>query len=175
MWLHRMADVNEKKLVHHKARLAKTIRDPSLLPRAFNAKYEIVTSVGAGAFGMVVAARLQNSWSNKMYAVKVTRREDFPPDYCQKHQRFVMVPTESFLLDHLKHPNVIHLVDFYSNDEYFVSVTEMFGQDWRTPGQSEITLSDLIFLENGASLMSDDEIFGKKGGGCSLQDLLKFG
>lgn len=107
------------------------------LPLKFRHKYYLLDMLGDGAFGFVMVARRHDGKCNKEsrkiqeYAVKFIARGKVSSYLWVDDDVNGRIPFEAHILGHLNHPNIVKLVDIFTEDkEYIIMVTEMHGTQW---------------------------------------------
>lgn len=117
-WEHR--EVYEARLAH----FCEQIRNPEgCLPEDLVHRYKFSAMLGSGAFGVVIAAH--DHGSNHMadeVAIKLCQRADVPPDACVRHPVAGLMPEEMYVMDQLSHPNILKVLNFFSDDSSFIII-----------------------------------------------------
>lgn len=92
----------------------------------FSNKYSLVKQIGSGAFGFVQIAKCKRS--SKEFVVKFIKKEKIL-DECWVHDDELecLVPMEISFLSKFKHPNIIQIVDFFENKNFFSVVMPKHG------------------------------------------------
>ncbi|ETW00903.1 CAMK/CAMK1 protein kinase [Aphanomyces invadans] len=83
----------------------------------FRDKYVLGGTLGEGSYAIVKKAR--NKETGESYAVKVFKKEGLS----EQDERDIQ--TEVAILGRLNHPNVLNLVDFFSEPKYYYIVTDL--------------------------------------------------
>ncbi|CAK4072469.1 unnamed protein product [Aphanomyces euteiches] len=86
-------------------------------PLHFRDKYILGGALGEGSYASVKKAR--NKETGTMYAVKVFKKANLSPDDEKD------IHSEVEILSRLKHPNVLNLIDFYSELKHYYIVTDL--------------------------------------------------
>ncbi|OLL24917.1 PAS domain-containing serine/threonine-protein kinase [Neolecta irregularis DAH-3] len=103
------------------------LRDHQLHPE-FAARYSLRDELGTGGFGFVVSAiRLSDQIE---VAVKFILRHKVPKHGWARDPIHGIVPVEAHVLGNVSHPNIIRMLDFYQDRQFFYLVMEIHGSPW---------------------------------------------
>jgi serine/threonine protein kinase len=92
--------------------------EPPLTPPVTVSHYELQSVLGSGAFSTVY--RAVDTTTHHPWAVKVIPKSTLPSDDARAR-----LQREITAMTYLVHPNVVHLDDFISDDQYFYLVMEL--------------------------------------------------
>ncbi|KAK9322822.1 kinase-like domain-containing protein [Lipomyces orientalis] len=97
----------------------------------FEMRYLLGDELGSGGFGFVMSAtRYADS---QEVAVKFIYRKKIPRHSWVQDAVHGPVPTELYILLRTMqspHPNIIRLIDYFADNEFFILVTELHGTPW---------------------------------------------
>lgn len=134
--------VSAKLLMHH-----------NLHPE-FTAKYVLGQELGSGGFGFVVSAHERATGIER--AVKFIIRKKVPSNAWVCDPKMGPIPMEIYTLKHVRHENIIHYCDSYSDETFFYLVMELHGTQWAPPTQS-YPMHSPDLSQNSQSTLGDDE------------------
>lgn len=116
-----MGCTNTKALKRSKSNIKIALSPKSFIklkPRLINENYKIEHKIGSGAFGVVMLAiHIQ---SNQRRAIKSINKQKLPQDFKSSAKFF----SEIEILMNSDHPNIVKLLEFYEDDNYWHLVTE---------------------------------------------------
>jgi serine/threonine protein kinase len=102
------------------------------LPAALAERYALMHLIGEGSFGFVWAAKGRPTGED--VAIKFAHRERIADDAnWVREEGGRRVLREVAMLQSLRHPSVIRLVEWHETAHYIVIVTERFGTPWTWP------------------------------------------
>ncbi|KAK9369183.1 kinase-like domain-containing protein [Lipomyces kononenkoae] len=106
------------------------LKDYTLHPE-FESRYLLGDELGSGGFGFVMSATRYSD--GQEFAVKFIYRKKIPRHSWVHDSVHGPLPTELYILLRLTqtpHPNIIRLIEFFSDDHFFLLVTELHGTPW---------------------------------------------
>ncbi|KAK9239857.1 kinase-like domain-containing protein [Lipomyces kononenkoae] len=106
------------------------LKDYTLHPE-FESRYLLGDELGSGGFGFVMSATRYSD--GQEVAVKFIYRKKIPRHSWVHDRVHGPVPTELYILLRITqspHPNIIRLIEFFSDADFFLLVTELHGTPW---------------------------------------------
>lgn len=105
------------------------------LSKDFRSKYQLGDQLGDGAFGFVITANkiddnTEVTFANVQVAIKFIEAKKIPADNMVKTAEGEMIPFEIKVLQDLKHPNIIKIVEWRKEHNYILLITELHGSSW---------------------------------------------
>lgn len=107
-------------------------------------EFNVLKNMGQGAYGKVVLAEYRKD-SNYRIVIKLIIKERILVDTWVRDRKLGTIPSEIQIMSTLNnnpHPNIMRLIDFFEDDDYYYIETPQHG--FPTPG---IDLFDLIELK----------------------------
>ncbi|KAK9348518.1 kinase-like domain-containing protein [Lipomyces starkeyi] len=113
------------------------LKDYALHPE-FETRYLLGDELGSGGFGFVMSATRYSD--SQEVAVKFIYRKKIPRHSWVQDPVHGPLPTELYILlrtTQSPHPNIIQLIEFFSDDDFFILITELHGTPWSRSPKSQ--------------------------------------
>ncbi|KAK9492152.1 kinase-like domain-containing protein [Lipomyces doorenjongii] len=113
------------------------LKDYALHPD-FETRYLLGDELGSGGFGFVMSATRYSD--SQEVAVKFIYRKKIPRHSWVQDPVHGPLPTELYILlrtTQSPHPNIIRLIEYFSDDHFFILITELHGTPWSRGPKSQ--------------------------------------